>query len=68
MELLMASLFVAVIFFCVKGACDFAYSPTMYSTHAECVVSVHREVQVIKKSAPEVTLQSACLEFKIPGA
>ena len=64
----MVAFYVAVIFFCTKGNCDFAYSPKTYSNRAECTVDVNTEIRNLQKADPNVKLGAACLEFKIPSA
>ena len=64
----MAAIYIAVIFFCTNGTCDFAYSPKMYNTRAECTADVNTEVRSMQKADPNVKLGAACLEFKIPSA
>lgn len=61
----MISMFVAVIFYCSDGRCDFSYSQRMYNTEAQCMKVIELEMQEMFKKSPGITGRAACLEFKL---
>lgn len=64
----MTNFFVAVIFACLNGQCDFKYSETIYSTEKECAASLHAEMLAMYANNPGVAGKAVCLELKIPTA
>jgi hypothetical protein len=61
-------LFVAVIYACLNGQCQFFHSPEFYNTEAQCYVDLSREFQALQKAYPQAAIGASCIGIPIKGA
>lgn len=61
-------IYLAVLFFCLQGNCQFVQSEDVFNSYGECVGDATAYAQHMVRQHPGIQLQFECMEIELKGA